>query len=241
MKKIYRREKKRCLLCVWLLIVSGTVIHAQTTQTPTIQWQRLLGTAYVDYPARVVRASTSGFAVLYGNVIRLSESGDTIWERTIPESPEYPGRSNIVTFIATASDDGFGVLTYNEYKWSLVRLNADGSVRWLKSFENNPARNALARLTFTGLTYTIDGGFLATASSSYPRQGSYAILYKFDSAGNNTISARLNVDNLNQSQPVTKASRIVQATDGNYLLVGASSDPALNYTTTPIGWVVKLD
>lgn len=234
-------------LKVWfwisLLFVSAVATQAQTTQTPTIQWQRLLGSTSnsATYQGRIARAGTGGFAAIYRSVIRLDELGAIRWDRTIPSSPEYPGYSNWPAFIAATPDGGFGVLGYNQFKWFLARLEADGSVRWLKSFADNPASNALERLTFTGVIYTSDNGFLATAYSSYPRQGTNTRLYKFDDQGNNTIQAGLAVDNLNQSQPVTRANRVVQTQDGNYLLVGGSSDPALNYTSTAIGFVAKLD
>jgi hypothetical protein len=230
-------------LRISLLFASAIATQAQTTQTPTIQWQRLIGSTSNStiYQGRVARAGTGGFAAVYRSVIRLDESGAILWDRPIPPSPEYPGYSNWPAFIAAAPDGGFGILGYNQFKWFLARLDADGSVRWLKSFADNPASNALERLTFTGVIYSSDNGFLATAYSSYPRQGTNTRLYKFDDQGNNTIQAGLAVDNLNQSQPVTRANRVVQTKDGNYLLVGGSSDPALNYTSTAIGFVAKLD
>lgn len=237
MRKIYRREVKSGWLRIWLLFISVTAAHAQTIQTPTVQWQRLLGSSRGLYPKQAIRANNGGYAVVYSSVLRLSESGGTLWELKIPDSPDFPGYPNTPTFIAAVPDGGFGVLTYNQFKWSLARLNSDGTVRWIKSFADNTSSSSSSSRQFTGLIYMTDGGFLATADISYSRMGSSAELYKFDNTGVNTIKTAIGFPGGNNPRPTSSAKRIIQTIDENYLLVGAASGTS----STPSDWVAKLD
>jgi len=230
-------------LKVWfwisLLFVSVIATQAQTAQSPTIQWQRLLGSSRGSspYQAQVVRASGDGFAVLHRKVIRLNESGDTIWETTLPDPPEYPGYYTITTHIAATPDGGFGVLAYNRFKWSLFRLNADGSIRWNKTFAESSDAWSSGTREFAGLIYTADGGFLAISTIGYPRSPYGTELYKFDATGNNTIKGSISYPGGSNPRPTTSATQVVQTMDGNYLLVGDATGTSF----TPTDWTAKVD
>ncbi|PRY38345.1 hypothetical protein CLV58_10972 [Spirosoma oryzae] len=239
MKKNYQRETRLYWLRVWLLFVSATAAHAQTTQTPIIQWQRLLGRSYGSspYQPRVVRANSDGYAVLHRKVIRLDDSGNTIWETILPDPPEYPGYYTITTHIAAAPDGGFGVLAYNRFKWSLFRLNADGSIRWNKTFVESTETSTSATREFAGLICTADGGFLAAATMGYSRSSFGTELYKFDAAGNNTITSSVNIPAGNEPRTYSSVRQIVQMPDGTYTLVGRANGAS----SSPADWVVKLD
>lgn len=234
----YKLLSRLYWLYVCLLVSSTSLTMAQTGQAPVIQWQRLLGPG----PGflQVTRAPDNGYAICYQGVLRISESGSTLWQSTIPESPEFPGYPNTPTFISATSDGGFAVLTYNQFKWSLARLNADGVVLWIKSFADRPSSASLQFRTFTNLISTADGGYLVTANTGYPRNGSGTEVYKFDAAGNNTLNRTINIRNPNDPRPVANASRVIQTSDGNYLLVGAASDPVV-VTFSPMPWVIKID
>ncbi|QHV97551.1 hypothetical protein [Spirosoma endbachense] len=186
---------------------------------------------------QITRASSNGYAISYGDVLRLSESGSTLWQSSIPPSPELPSYSNTPTYITAIPDGGFGVLVYNKFRWSLARLNADGVTQWVKSFANNETESASLVRTFTSLIYTVDGGFLAAGYTQSGRNGTYSEVYKFDSEGNNTISKTVGSNYGNNPRPIANAKQVIQTIDGNYLLVGVASDPDLNEKA----WVVKLD
>ena len=225
-------------LCLFLLTFTGSLTMAQTGQAPVIQWQRLLGTG--SGTLRITRAHDNGYAICYQGVLRLSESGSTLWQTKIPDSPEFPGYPNTPAFITSTSDGGFGVLTYNQFKWSLARLNADGVVLWIKSFADNPSSSSLQFRTLTNLISTTDGGYLVTATTGYPRMGSGTEVYKFDPAGNNILMRTINIRNPNDPRPIANASRVIQTSDGNYLLVGVASDPVV-LTFIPTPWFIKID
>ncbi|QJD80800.1 hypothetical protein [Spirosoma rhododendri] len=236
---IYCFVSRSYRLCMLLLLACVTLAEAQVNQVPTIQWQQLLGSSRGSspYQARVVRASSDGFAVLHGKVIRLNESGNTIWETTLPNPPEYPGYSTITTHIAAAPDGGFGVLAYNRFKWSLFRLNADGSIRWNKSFVESTETSTSATREFYSLICTADGGFLAVSTMGYSRSSFGTDLYKFDADGNNTIKSDVDIPAGNEPRTYSDAKQIVQMPDGTYILVGKANGAS----SSPADWVVKLN
>lgn len=225
---------------LWLicLLVTGTAL-AQTNRPPVIQWQRLLGPSYGSsrYKPRVIRAHSNGYAILYGKIIRLNDSGETLWETRLPDPPEYPGYSTLTTHIAAAPDGGFGVLAYDRFKWSLFRLNADGSIRWNKVFVESTETSSSATREFAGLIYTADGGFLAAATMGYSRSSFGTELYKFDEAGTNTMKSSVNIPAGNESRTYSNVRQIVKMPDGTYTLVGRANGAS----ASPADWVVKLD
>jgi hypothetical protein len=227
------RNKYRVLagiywLCLPLSITLPT--KAQTAQPPAIQWQRILGPAYTAYPLQITRASSDGYAISYGSVLRLSESGSTLWQTSIPPSPEFPSNSNTPTYITATPDGGFAVLVYSKYRWSLVRMNADGVIQWMKSFVDYEDNTSSLTRSFADLIYTSDGGFLILGSNQYGRNGTSSVVYKFDAYGNNTLTKSINNDYGNSASPITIARRVIETGDGNYLLVGANRGADLTIT-----------
>ncbi|UHG93585.1 hypothetical protein [Spirosoma oryzicola] len=221
------------ILCTILLALS---VQAQTTQAPTIKWQRLLG-PIGNSTLQLAKASHDGCALTYlGQVLRLSESGNTLWQTQIPPTAELPAYSNYAEFITAIPDGGFAVVTRNTYRWSLARLTAEGVVLWVKSFANYENTTSSIYRTFSDLIYTADGGFLAVDYTQYGRNGTATTVYTFDADGNNLVTRQINNDYGNIARGNTTTYKVIQTNDGSYLLVGRATDRSVNFTA----WAAKL-
>jgi hypothetical protein len=241
MRYIYRRLNILHWFFLSLFALGASSVMAQTGEVAVSQWQRLLGPYYSAYPMQVARAYDNGYAISYVEyVFRLSESGSTIWQTSIPDTPNLPGYRNTPTYITSTPDGGFAVLVKSSIKWSLARLDATGAVLWIKPFADNLDNQSNSSLSFTNLIYTTDTGFMVVGVLSIPRGGSYTEIYKFDSSGNNTQRRTISASNRNGGRPAAVASRVIQTGDNNYLLVGRASDP-VNVTITLKAWAIKID
>ena len=234
MKNKYVLLANRWWLAVMCLVSVG--LSAQG-QAPVIQWQRVFETGS---SAKVVKAYNGGYGLtISGQVVRLSESGNTIWQTHFPySSDQLESASNQrASAIVALPDGGFGVLLEGKYQWSLARLDAAGSVVWMKPFvEVANEGGASATRKVTGLIRSIEGGFVVIGNTQFNRNGTRTDLYKFDADGNNTTTVQV-ADN-DDIRPVSVGNQIIQTTDGNYFMVGYAYSTA---QLRSLGWAVKLN
>ncbi|MFD2571376.1 T9SS type A sorting domain-containing protein [Spirosoma soli] len=222
---------------VWLLLV-WAMIFAQSTQaqTPTIQWQRVLEPGSTS---RVlgVKATNGGYAVInLGRVIRLSDSGSTLWETSFPTSIELPVR-NFAESIVALPDGGFVALVRGYSQWSLARLNADGTIAWIKPFSSVSDGSTSFSDTNISVEIAQNGGYLVVNNYLAGREGSYTRVFTFDADGNR--NGEKGIPNLypGQSRPYTVTNKIIRTTDGGYIQVGVGN----NRDTPQQAIVTKLD
>lgn len=231
----------RLLLIILLCLIKTLPSKAQTPPPPPIQWQRVLAPGTTSN-LQLVKASNGGYALSYlGQVLRLSESGNTLWQTALPVVSSPFNGLNFVEFIMATPDGGFGVLARNDLKWSLGRLSANGTVLWVKPFADRPESTySYIYRTFTTLIFTADGGFLAV---DYTRNGHFGtsatILYKFDPDGNLTATQAANNENGTLNPVYTIADRVIQTQDGDYMLFGGSNPITSNGNL--IAWIAKCD
>jgi len=151
-------------------------------------WDRQFGDVYLAYGMSIIEASDSGLAMCgfrfpsqSGDVelvvIRLDQSGDTLWTKAFAESNGIRGHS-----IHQSPDGGFVIGGFvhvwsNDYNGMVMKLNADGSVAWSNQYA--------APMVFQG--YSLE----ATADSGYVLVGEVDLgvysgvgLLKIDQNGN---------------------------------------------------------
>jgi len=231
------------LIKPWLIILLCFVnvsIKAQIQYPPTIQWQRVLATGGLA-PLQAVKASNGGYVlVCQGQVLRLLEQGNTIWQISFPAYPESIIYNNIAELITATPDGGFGVLVHNNSKWSVARIDANGNILWMNPFADRPeANNSLISRTFTTLIYTTDGGFLAVDYTRNGRFGTSTTLYKIDAGGTLTASQSVKNDYGMLNPGYTVTNRVIQTNDGNYMLFGGAATATSSGKL--VAWIAKYD
>jgi hypothetical protein len=135
------------------------------TEDGSEDWFKTYGGARREWPYGMLRLS-NGELLIYGltepeagsdrdqYALRLARDGSVIWEYTVPS----PGEELVIDALETAEGD-LVLAVVAEEDGKLVKLDADGNVRWAKRYELAGWQYA-SQIAETG-----DGGFLLTGFS----------------------------------------------------------------------------
>lgn len=207
-----------------------------------VLWNRSYGDTQFDF-ANMVRITSDGGFVIAGFtgsfgavnndgwIIKTDGSGNIQWTRMIGDN----GIQEIEAIIQT-TDGGYAALGYNQstgtqwYDMWLIRLNANGTVRWQKNIGGQGYEIG------NSLQQTPDGGFILNGQSySYGLEDGDYVLYKTDSAG--TVQWYKNYDfaGLQESHHVCYTPA-----DGGFLMVGDADDTPNGLGDTDI-FLIKTD
>jgi len=99
-------------------------------------------------------------------VVRLSGSGEVVWDKLIGA----PGETRLGEAIVALPDGGFAVAgsatrDLDKRSLRLARLTSDGTLMWERSYGGEQHDEA------TGLAATADGGFVLVGSTTAKRPG----------------------------------------------------------------------
>lgn len=228
----------------WLLLICLTsnllTAQGQTTQPPTIQWQRVIndGDLTPTSTVRAVKAKNGGYGILSGKRLALlSVTGDVIWNKAVPGSyadsstNRLPIRETIA--LAAAQDGGFVVLgidTNNRYY--ATKLDSTGNGSWTKTLERSLNSG---KATVHALTIAADGSILVVGSFSDAL--AYLTLTKLSAEG--VIAGQWRI-RFSGSPPLLtpQIHQIIPVPTGEYILAGSAVDSA---STTSKGLAIQLD
>lgn len=138
----------------------------------TEEWSLNYGGTSDEFGQSILQTSDDGFVILssiepFGddnnavNVIRISSSGEVIWEKTFGSGDGVRGSNTI----QNTNDDNF-ILTYNSfdhlkdgYNTWLVKINDSGYIEWGRTFINEDSDFGHS------CVQTLDGGYAITGST----------------------------------------------------------------------------
>ncbi len=170
----------------------------------------------------IVSGVASSFADVAGDIyiLKLTPMGDTTWTRTYggmgTEWGAFVQQTTDGGYIVAGQTPAFGAGGYDAY---LVKLNANGTVLWTKTYGGTGIEIGLA------VAQTADGGYILTGEiGTYGAGAGDFYLLKTDSNGNVTWTKAY-------GRSGTEAGvSVKQTTDGGYIIAGTSEN-----TLGPLG------
>lgn len=154
-------------------------------------------------------------------LLKLKANGDTTWTRNYGgngfEGGYYVQQTSDGGYIMSGQTPAFGAGGFDVY---LVKINANGSIAWTKTYGGLDAEYANA------VQQTSDGGYIITGSNgnTFGFGGSDFYLIKTDSLGNHIWSKTYGDTGFEEGKAVK------QTTDGGYIIAGSSEN-----TLGPLG------
>jgi len=157
----------------------------------------------------------------------LADPPQVLWNRTYPG---VPGTCHSLLLAENGYTLGGTLQTEGWENFLLFRTNADGDSLWLKSYGGGGME------VFSHMAPTPDGGFimLGLTESYGTGEAEHAAIWllKTDSDGDSVWSRTFGYQH-----NAASAEYVLPASDGGYLVVGATSTP----TETSVGWLIKTD
>ena len=178
-------------------------------QTPTVQWQDLVGGTYADYFKNVIQTSDGGYIALgrsqstdgdaVGNhgdsdliLVKYSSTGVIQWKKMFGGSDGDEGEAirqtsdgGYIICGRTYSLDGDALVTHTGGEYWIIKTNDSGAIEWQKSYGGSDYEDA------HDIQQTTDGGYIVIGQShsfngdvmGHHANGDAWIL-KLDSTGN---------------------------------------------------------
>lgn len=154
-------------------------------------------------------------------VVKLDAAGNILWQKAYGSSS-----SDEPTAILQAADGGFFLLglstrsNYNHTQLWCMKLSAEGSILWQKTYGNNVNSNWLISAVATN-----DGGMVFVGTT-----GKYNLpwVVRLDQKGGIRWQKQFHLE---------RATSITATADGGFVVGGWSSQPGVRLT----GWALKLD
>ena len=191
---------------------------------PSITWQRLYNSCYIDIGNDICPADDGNFFIAAGSIgtncrgfsiLKINPYGDTIWTTSRDSGGGGP---------TVSSGDGGCVTVAGSYPISVMKLNANGNTVWRRSYSgpNTDLRD---------IKRTIDGGYILCGSQWNVNIDGYAL--KIDSVGN------LQWGKIYPSLEVKDYYSVEETIDGGYIMAGSVYDAPYGDTTKAI--ITKID
>ena len=154
----------------------------KTDSIGNIQWQRTLGGSLDDKANAAVKTLDGGFLIIcesnsndgdksssFGGldfwVIKLSESGDLIWEKSFGGSGqdipwnivETPNSDIVISGFTTSSNTGDVGLNHGLFDYWVIKINSNGNLIWQKVLGGSNNERAYSIAISTNEDYVISG------------------------------------------------------------------------------------
>ena len=160
----------------------------------------------------------TGYTESYGNgetdvyLMKLSSTGDSVWEKTFGGDDHDRGFSSALTsdggVIITGYTYSFGMGNYDLW---LLKSDSDGNEEWNQTFGWGDGEEGLS------VEQTNDGGYIVTGNAYYSGGNDIQLwLIKTDQSGNTSWEKEFGGDDRESGQSVQ------QSQDGGYVVVGSS-------------------
>ena len=238
--------------------------------TGEIEWQKTFGGSGDDIARGIIETSDSGYAIIgYTNsingditdknlaendfwVLKLDQNGNIEWQKTYGGSGDDKGRAIIQTndggYAITGpsmSSDGDGSQNQGFHDHWLVKLDSQGNIEWESSFGFAGHDHSRSLFQTNDGGYFI-GGYLDVTASGGAGNETKTLKHgvgefwaqKIDANGN--LQWRRYFGGTNND----RIYKVLQAHDGNFLLVGSSESDDFDITNTNGSydvWIIKMD
>ena len=260
------------IVLVFFTIVSCTSDDSLKNNplTGEIEWQKTFGGSNDEIARAIIETSDKGYAIIgYTNsidgditdktvtendfwLLKLDSNGNIEWQKTYGGSGDDQGRAIIQTsdggYAITGpskSADGDGSNNEGQHDHWIVKLDAQGNIQWEKSHGFSGHDHSRSILQTNDGGYFIGGYLDVTASGGLGNEtittkhgvGEFWA-QKLDATGN--LEWRRYFGGTNND----RIFKVLQAHDGNYLLIGSSESEDFdinNGNGSYDVWVVKID
>ncbi|WP_304289996.1 hypothetical protein [Capnocytophaga leadbetteri] len=232
---------------------------------PSIKWQKTINGSEDDEPIAIIKTNDGGFAFIvdtesygddyddnmgvYGkqyNILRVTADGDVLWNKSYGGEQDDAPKGIIQTadggFLVVGESRSLGVDLNgdNHGDWDawVIKLKADGSLEWQKSYGGNKVDRALKAIA-TADGYIIVGNTQSNKDdlkNTSLKGGVDGWIFKINTSGVlqwSKIFGGKGNDFLND---------IIATNDGNFMVMGTSSSSDINghHGDTDI-YLIKID
>ncbi|UHG91601.1 hypothetical protein [Spirosoma oryzicola] len=228
----------------WLIMLVSAVSlaffsQAQTVSPPQIQWQRTIGNQPLNATgSRIVKVSSGGYAILtYGQLHRLSATGEVLWSTTITGNPltSVPGQyAQFYTAygLIETPDGGFAMIVVDAGRYALVKFNSAGEVTSRKLLVGTLPNER--GISVTDLISSPEGGYMAFGGAGPGRQRG-VVAMKLDQDGNIVWQREYYYE----TDVKLYSGNIINSADGGYILTGGVG--GIGPYQGSNGWAAKID
>ncbi|WP_298221690.1 T9SS type A sorting domain-containing protein [Flavobacterium sp.] len=162
-----------------LITVLSTIMSAAQAQAPGIQWTKALGGTNAEEAYSILQTADEGY-ILVGNtksydgdiignhggysdawVVKLSNSGDLEWQKTLGGSAEdgiysiqQTTDGGYIVAGYTTSNDGDVIGNHGQFDAWVVKLSSSGAIEWQRAF------GGTADEWISSIQQTTDGGYV---------------------------------------------------------------------------------
>jgi hypothetical protein len=219
-----------------------------------LQWQKTYGGSNRDIPLSIAQTNDNGYTVLgytvstdgdvTGNhgegdfwILKLNEGGNMQWEKTlggsgddVPSMIKETNDGGYVVAGTTFSDDGDISFNHGGQDYWVAKLSETGAIQWQKSYGGSDIDEAYA------IQQTPDGGYIV-GGISRSTNGDRTEYLGFVDYWVLKLSAdgELQWENSLGGGDSDIAQKIIQTTDGSYVIAGYSA------SDTPVGQQQNFD
>ena len=213
-----------------------------------IEWKRIFGGKEDDWINRGIQTSDGGYALVGTTrsqgtgeadiwVVKLTQNGEIMWEKTIGDIKNDQGLNIIQT-----KDYGYiicGTSEAQEFRWCtrtiIFKINQAGYLKWEKVIDYETILMDYSNIKANILEKTLHNGFLLGGYVSlYPEEDKWGIT-KFDYNANLIWKKPLFLSSGNWIKS------FIQTEDEGFLIVGASSIHGLNSEHRGDGLIVRIN
>lgn len=228
----------------WLSLTLAA--QAQSTQPPSIKWQRVVEASGTSGPVNgrpvVTKTNEGGYAVLTGDkrLLYLTSSGDIVVDRAIVPVNSGGDAGSTSTVGIVAATDGGVIISLQDTRGSwLQKRNVNGDVTWEYPLWSNQDGYQYSIGTILN---SVDGGFVMFANYQDNKSTvtkAYVVANKFTSSGAVEWSRIIDYPGA-ASTRVAQATRTNGSSNGGYMLAGSTY---ANYDGNTFfrGWTARLD
>ena len=253
---------KTTFLCLWVVSVMFMSYRNTIYAQPVIQWQLSLGDTADDVALGAQQTWDSGYIIVGYNgcnngnvtanhgfadywVVKLSPSGNLIWQKSLGGSNADYGESIMQTFDGgfivagtTGSSDGDVTGFHGLYDYWVVKLDDTGGVQWQKTYGGSDDDELWQIVQTTDSGYIMTGYSYSTDGDITSPHGDYdAWIVKISNTG--SIQWQRSLGGSGHDD----LTSIRQTYDGGYIVTGFSNSADGDLTLNHGGydyWVVKL-
>lgn len=232
------------------------------SQAPTIQWQALIGAAFLDEASCIKQTSDGGYilagwsnsnnGIVTGNhgsfdcwIVKLSSTGLLEWQKSYGGTSADKANSIIQTndggYILTGfanSNNGDVIGNHGSYDFWVIKLTSTGIIEWQKTLGGSSLDQAYSIIQTSDGGYVVAGTALSVDGDVTSNHGSHDY-WIVKLSLNGIIEWQKSLGGTNSDNGIS----IIESSNGGYIVAGYSNSNDGNVTGNHGDfdcWVVKL-
>lgn len=197
---------------------------------PETEWDKKYNYEYYDNARELIATDDGGFALvsevmtdgydLYGMLVRLDSSGDTLW------TARYDSLGELFGTVKQTADNGFilgGKAVSSVVDFVLCKTDAQGVIEWINTYDIG------AEDVITDIALAADGGYVALGTTTRATTDENLVVLKVDAGGDSLWAKEYYPSKRSQGRAIASLE------DGDYLLGGFLQD------TYRDAWLLRID